>query len=238
MKNLKNVFWGVLLLLGAVAVLASGMGYLDGFNVWHIIFTVIFAAGAIEGVLNRSIGTILFSVAAIIIVNDEYLGLESITPWPVICAAILGTIGLNMIFPEIKRKNKHVGVFVSKPKEMSEESIITDVNGDVVNYETSFGEAVKYINSDKLAVANLECTFGCLNAYFNEATLANGRADVNIECNFGAVELYVPSTWTIENDAHAVFGAVEEKGRCNPDGQNVLRLSGGAHFGAVEIHYI
>lgn len=238
MKNLKNIFWGVLLLLGAAAVLASGMGYLEGFNVWHIILTVILAAGVIEGVLNRSIGTILFSLAGIVIVNDELLGLEEITPWPVLCAAILGTIGLNMIFPESKRKNKHVGVFVNKPKEMSEENVVISENGDEVNYETAFGEAVKYINSDKLAVANLECNFGGLSVYFNEATLANGVAEVHAECNFGSIELYVPSTWRIENDAHAVFGAVEEKGRCNPDNQNILHLSGGAHFGAIEIHYV
>lgn len=242
MKNLKNIFWGVLLLLGAVAVLASSMGYLEGFNVGHIILTVILAAGVIEGVLNRSIGTILFSIAGIVIVNDELLGLEEITPWPVLCAAILGTIGLNMIFPESKRKGKHGhrhgGVYINKPTEMNEESVVINENGDEVNYETAFGEAVKYINSTNLAVANLECNFGCLSAYFNEATLANGVAAVNVECNFGTVELYVPSTWTVENDGHAVFGTVEEKGRCNPDGQNILRLSGGAHFGCIEIHYI
>jgi predicted membrane protein len=238
MKNLKNIFWGVLLLLGAVAVLASSMGYLEGFNVGHIILTVILAAGVIEGVLNRSIGTILFSVAGIVIVNDELLGLEEITPWPVLCAAILGTIGLNMIFPESKRKHKHVGVFVNKPTEMNEESVILGENGEEVNYETAFGESVKYINSDNLAMANLECNFGSLNVYFNEATLANGVAEVNVECSFGAIELYVPSTWRVDNDAHAVFGAVDETGRCNPDGNHVLKLHGGVKFGAVEIHYV
>lgn len=233
MKNAKNVFWGVLLLAGAVAVLASSMGYFDGVNIWHLILTLLLAAGVLEGVVHRDFGTILFCTAGIIIVNDTVLGLEDITPWPVLCAALLGTIGLNMIFP---KKHKHIGVFVDK--EMSEESVITDENGDVVNYEAAFGETVKYINSDRLAIANLECNFGSMSVYFNEATLANGKAEVRAECNFGCIELYVPSAWKVEQNASRVFGSIDESGRCNPDGQHTLRLTGECHFGAIQIHYI
>ena len=42
----------------------------------------------------------LFSLAFLIIVNDELLGLEAITPWPVLGAALLGSLGLNLLFPK------------------------------------------------------------------------------------------------------------------------------------------
>ena len=45
----------------------------------------------------------LFSLAFAAILFDEALGIEAITPWPVLGAALLGTIGLNMIFNKNKR---------------------------------------------------------------------------------------------------------------------------------------
>ena len=80
-RKTRNIFWGILFLLGALALLLGKLGFL------------------INGILRRSFGGILFSLAMLIIINDELLHMEAITPWPVLGAALLGTIGLHFLFP-------------------------------------------------------------------------------------------------------------------------------------------
>lgn len=150
MKEKGNIFGGMVLLMGAVALIANRLGFLEGVGFWTILLnicllsiliqgifrrkvgTTLFSAAIllfvndellhmetilegigfwtilfniclltilIKGIFQRQIGTILFSAAFLIIINDKLLHLESITPWPVLGAALLGTIGLKSLFP-------------------------------------------------------------------------------------------------------------------------------------------
>ena len=47
---------------------------------------------------------ILFSIAFICIIYDDWLGITALTPWTVLGAALLGSIGLSLIF---KKKSGH-----------------------------------------------------------------------------------------------------------------------------------
>ena len=106
MRDRKNVFWGILFLLGACAVIAGQLGFLEGIGFWSILFSLVLAAVLIRGIIRRSWGMILFSIAFLCIINDRLLGIEKLTPWPVLGAALLGTIGLNLLFP--RRNWKHM----------------------------------------------------------------------------------------------------------------------------------
>ena len=98
-RKTRNIFWGILFLLGALALLLGKLGYLNGMGFWSVFISVILAGCLINGILRRSFGGILFSLAMLIIINDELLHMEAITPWPVLGAALLGTIGLHFLFP-------------------------------------------------------------------------------------------------------------------------------------------
>ena len=98
-RKTRNIFWGILFLLGALALLLGKLGYLNGMGFWSVFISVILAGFLINGILRRSFGGILFSLAMLIIINDELLHMEAIAPWPVLGAALLGTIGLHFLFP-------------------------------------------------------------------------------------------------------------------------------------------
>ena len=107
MKSSK-VFWGIFFILAAVYVVISKFGILPDIGVFSIIMTVFFLWLFVEGIRNVNFWEILFAVAFICIIYDEPLGITALTPWTVLGAALLGSIGLSLIFGGKKRKWKTV----------------------------------------------------------------------------------------------------------------------------------
>lgn len=238
MKRGKNIFWGLLFILGAIFIIVNKLGYFQDINVLTVVFTIILAGVLIDSILRRSFGGILFSLAFLCILYDKTLGIETLTPWPVLVAALCGTIGLNMIFKEKKRswnsEKMHRGWDKEKYKE-----VIDEESDEWVRCEVSFSSTTKYINSTSFRKADLECSFGNMNVYFDNAILGGGSALVNVEVSFGDMKLYIPKTWKVVMNLDNSFGGCKEYGSCAANSEeNVLMLSGEVSFGALEIYYI
>lgn len=237
-RQIKRVFWGVLFLLGALALLLEKLGYLNGLGFWSVFVSVILAGFLINGILIRSFGEMLFSLAMLVIVNDELLHLEAVTPWPVLGAALLGTIGLNIIFPGRKRWKNHPDT-----RCLPESVRYEDMNGEVIDgenirYSVSFGEAIKYVSGQDISLIHLDNSFGHLAVYFNDAVLKDNRAKAVVDCSFGDMELYVPDSWNLVLNVRSSFGGVEETGCGDPDGADTLLIEGDVSFAVLKIHYI
>ena len=237
-RGAKSIFWGVLLLLGAAAIVVSKLGYLEDVGIWSILFSVFLLGFLVDGFLKRSFGEILFSVAFLIIVNDKLLELEDITPWPVLGAALLGTIGLNLLFPRFRKKNRHVTVQIGGADYDGRTLVSEEIwEGDCVSYENAFGEAVKYL-SGEIAYVKAENSFGSLQIYFTDAQLKGGSATIHVENSFGSTVLYVPASWKIVLNTENAFGGSKEQGHCNPEGNTVLYVKGEVSFGSLKIRYV
>ena len=249
MRNHKNIFWGILFLLAACAVIAGRLGYLQGIGFWSILISVGLIAILIRGIVKRSWGTILFSLAFLCIVNDRFLGIEALTPWPVLGAALLETIGLNLLFPRrnhpfrlhhINGTNAYGWIEgdAASPIEGNYQEQAGEDGSENVRCEVSFNSTVKYLHCTALRHANLENSFGSLAVYFTDAALWQHQATANVEVSFASTELYIPSDWRVICNVSSTFGHVEENGHSSADGENVLTITGNVSFGALEIHYI
>ena len=133
MKSSK-VFWGIFFILAAVYVVISKFGILPDIGVFSIILTVFFLWLFVEGIRNVNFWEILFSIAFICIIYDEPLGITALTPWTVLGAAFLGSIGLSLIFGGKKRKWKTVTGNVGT-------SSSEQYTGEEIRCENSFGSA-------------------------------------------------------------------------------------------------
>lgn len=236
MKRKKEIVLGLLLVIGAVFILMNKTGFLQDIGLFTIIFTVILVGILIDNLVEKSIGGVLFSLAFLAILYDGPLGIEHLTPWPVLAAALLGTIGLDMIF-----KKKHVPVKYDETMKHWEhsEQVIDGTDEEVVECSVSFGSAVKYINSTRLKRAFLKSSFGNLSVYFDNAQLENGEAEVQVDVSLGNIELYIPAEWKVILDVNTSFGGVDEKGKHRTAiGDNVLSIKGNVSFGGMEIYYI
>ena len=215
----NNVFWGIVLLLGAAAMLLGKFGLWGGISFWKVLIDICLVAGMLRGVTKGSFGMISFSLAFFVIVNDKLLGVEAITPWPVLGAALLGTIGLNLLFPTFGRHRLgHWGQGNNSRRRGIEEY---KENNGCVYYENTFGDATKYV-SGVVGRINVENTFGSTQIYLTEALPDNHTINVDVETTFGSIVIYVPSVWKVVMDVETAFGNAGEKGNCNPFGEDVV----------------
>lgn len=231
-----KIFWGVLFLLGAAAFIVSRLGLFEGISFWSILLSIGLLAILINSLAKRSFEGILFSLAFLVIVNDELLHLEAITPWPVLGAALLGTIGLNLLFPGFRKRKSY------KLIAGGEHGMGDTVSDGRAYYENAFGSTVKYIVGE-ISQVHLDNAFGAMEVYFSDAILKEHRANVNIDSAFGKVTLYVPNGWNVVNNnmeqafcgVHSNCQSIQEDGAQEV---NTLYVSGELAFGAMEIRTI
>lgn len=234
MKKSKNIFWGIIFILGAVILIVGRMGFGEGIGFWKILATLVIAGILVDGIRDRSYGRVLFPIAFLIIVYDDFLGLEAITPGPVLGAALLATIGLEFLFPQ-KKRGHNMNIIKDGKQNLFGENVLTD---EEIQFSNTFGESVKYLSGKEISLVELENCFGSLSVFFDKAMLKGGEANVYVNNTFGSTVLYIPAEWKTIMSVDTAFGDVDEKGHSNPTGDIILRVHGKVSFGELKIHYL
>lgn len=231
----ERTFFGVLLVLGSIALLFNKLGYFGDVNMINIIITVILMWIIIKSIFYKSFSGILFPIAFICIIFDDRLGLTAITPWTVLIAAGLGSAGLSMIF---NKKPKWYDYKKNYNWSEGEYETIDFEDENHIRLDTSFGGSIKYINTNSFERADLSCSFGTMKIYFDNSKLKDRRGTIKLEASFAGVELYIPKTWSIEDRTSQAFGGLSEKNRNYGNGEEVITLFGDISFATVEIIYV
>lgn len=264
-KRAGNIFWGVLIIAATILWMLSELGYLCNIKTSHIVFSILWGAWLIKGITQRKTFVIFMSTAFLAIVWDKELGIEAITPWPVIVAAILLTIGFSFIFKGSKRKewehkysynfNKHDNNYQKKFSESNGnlENDNNTTNGTNTKYGTShphenhadgehvyhmnrFSGAEKYIDSQNLKSVEIINKAGGMEVYLDNAKAAGDKVYMRIECIAGGMEIYIPRNWKVENNIDCFVGGVEEPLGVDMAVNDVtLIISGTVRAGGVEI---
>lgn len=230
----RKIFWGIFFILAAVIVVISKLGVIPDIGVFTILATAFMVWMFVEGVRHVDFYEILFSIAFLCIIYDEPLGIEALTPWTVLAVALLGSIGLSMLFRGRKKNEYSVDVnWEVKNGKTSEQC-----SGEHVHCENNFGSAIRYINSDNFQNAHLENNFGSMTIYFDNAMIQGASACVEIENNFGETILYIPKEWKVENYLEHTFGTINEYGKPLGSSNATLYIRGETNFGHIDVHYV
>ena len=232
----ENIFWGIFFILGGIFLIVSKLDLLGDFSFFTIFLTILFVAWLARSIRHMEFGGILFSLAFLCILYDDFLGIESLTPWPVLGAAAFGSIGLSIIFRDHHMRNGSCYVEHPGHNNMKADNY-EEVTDNQFVFSTSFSSSVKYVKSENFTNARINCSFGEMKVYFDDAMIQNGEAVIDLDVKFGGAELYIPKTWTVINHANATFGAIEEKNRNASEGTPKVKLIGDVTFGGVTIIY-
>lgn len=236
-----NVFWGVLLLLAAVYILAHSLGFTPDISLMRIVIGIICAMCFAKSAIRLEFGGMLFSLAILLIMFEHVLGIEALTPWPVLWAALFGSIGLNMIFGSRARayRNRKAHRRVDKSSDNTSNSCASDVEGDNVVLTGIFNGTKKNINSNAFKKAVIDCKFCGMEVNMDNAVIQSGSAVIDLNVCFAGVEIYIPSNWHVVNNTDCSFGSVEEH-HVNGTAENgpTLVIEGNVRFAGVEIYRI
>jgi predicted membrane protein len=230
----ERYFWGALFILASIFIVINRLGYFPSVNAFSLILTVFLGAVIVKSIPQLNFTGILFPIAFIFIIYDKALGITELTPWTVLLAALLGSIGLSMIFHKHMKLTHH---HHHHNQDYKFEKIDIEDQSNVV-FKSAFGASIKYINTDHFERGDLECSFGAMKIYFDHATMRNENALVKLEVSFSGVELYVPKTWKVDDKTNVFLGGVDEKNRSNEKATNTLTLVGNVSFSGVEIIYV
>jgi len=217
---ISRIFCGLVFIAAATLVILNIFGVIAlTINVGILVALTALAIVAIYSAFHLFWAGLFFLAAAIITImnaNDLVFSLDGAAIGNIFIAAALLTVAFHIIF----RKSALSLKFGKQ-------------GGDA-----NFGSAVRYFENE-LDTADLECNFGAIKAYFENAKPKNGKATVNVDCNFGGVELYVPKTWVVIDKVSAAFGGTEEKNRpVTTKDSPTLTLTGECNFGGLTIIYV
>ncbi|MCM1244811.1 MAG: hypothetical protein NC293_04105 [Roseburia sp.] len=230
-----NVFWGVLFLLAAVYIIINNFGFAPDINVMKVIVAVLCAVVFFKSLFRVEFGGMLFSLAILAILFDDELGITAITPWPVLVAALLGSIGLNMIFgnhtgTKRRRGDKNSGTHYTVHGD--------SVSGDEIVINGMFNGYKKNISSDHFKKADVSCKFCGIEISFDDVMIQDGSAVVNLELYFSGVELYIPYSWKIVNNTDCMFGGFDEHRASNGEEGPEIIFEGNVRFSGVDVYRI
>ena len=191
-RNSGKILWGLLFLLGAVYMIASKIWSLPGISVFNVILGVFCVWVLIEGIRHVNFWEILFPIAFICILFSPQLGLSAFTRWPVLGAALLGSMGLSMIF---KPKKHHEWTDASTHgNSFGATSVYFDnaiIQGEsaTVHIDNSFGEVSLYVPRAWKVDVNVDKAFGGINMRGRMEGTSTHRLIVTGETNFGALTI-------------------------------------------------
>ncbi|MFT3950930.1 MAG: LiaF-related protein [Oscillospiraceae bacterium] len=231
----KNVFWGLFFILSATLIILNQFDVLIGVSIFKLIISLFLLPVIFKSIKHLFFAGVLFPLAFIGIIFAEPLGIENLTPWPILGVALFLSIGLSFMFP-----NKHKSEFENCFHGHHEQNWQSESSDDSeVNVYLKFGGCSKYINSKNLKKVHIDCKFGGTKIFFDNSDIDGNEAVIDVVAQFAGVELYVPKNWIVKSEADCMLGGIEEKGIRNSGSvEKALILKGKIRFAGISIIYI
>lgn len=239
----SNIFWGIFFVFCAVFIIVNKLGFMEEINVVTMILTVLLAIVFVKSSCKVNFFGMLFSLAVLAILYDKQLNIEELTPWTVLGAALLGSIGLQLLFSRAKRNRK-----IKQHKRYMNEQGYSGNTDNIINekriyIESSFGSSIKYVDSDCFEYGEVVCSFSGVKIYFDNTVMAKGSATLHLDAAFSGVEIYIPRNWQVADLTKASFvgkdiieGSETESGE--GDRKSILNITGEVRFCSLTVKYL
>jgi hypothetical protein len=255
-----RVFWGVIFILAAAAIALNAMGIITiaGLSPGDFFWTIALVIILVLSIPHMFWFGIFFPLMGLLMIYAEPIGLDisGISRWVFFSVFLLLSIGFTILFRKRRRdrwKDKwaypyndggqayeYRSQYEDAQASASAAAYTESVDSDVVRVSTSFGNVIKYINSENLERVDAECSFGAMKLYFDNAKPREGGAIIILEVGFGSVELFIPKEWVVNNELKRGFAGVYEKNAEHRSVEKTARvtITGDVGFSAVSIIYI
>ena len=243
--------WGVFWLLIAALILSNYFGGFVELGIWSIIVTALALSIIVQNIATLSLAMIPIPLAALYYIFQSPLGFPFIGFWTLALVTVLTTCGFHILLPRRYWNSKRFEVSWHDDKRRRRRNTgdggdCTDAKieeGDDCNnpyIRMQFGHISRYLHSDCLESAELYCSCGAMEVYFDHVKLSPDGAEVFVSCSIGSVEIYVPGSWRVIDNLSTSLGNSEVDGRLETADENspTMTLTGKVSLGNVEVHRI
>ncbi len=246
----EKIAWAALFIIAAIVLIAGKLGYLGALGnigvFWHIcaIFLVVIA---IKSLVSRSFTGFFFALAFIGIIYSDPLGIEKIVPWTILGAALLLSIGFSMLFSKrrlhkreyAKTMYEHVSTNMGDRAHDDDFAAKVDhADQSEVYCDCRFSSQIKYVDSKDFRKASVDCSFGGVKVYLDQAQIQGDSAQIEVNISFGGLELYIPKSWRVESKVIVFVGGIDEKSGVLEPEEKRLILTGNVNFAGIKIYYV
>ena len=246
----SKFIWGTFLLLAAVFILLNQLNGFADIGVGSIIVAVLSLVFLVQCIAELHFAALPVPLAVLYIVFQTPFELPYLRPWTLILASVLTSIGLTILLPRKNwcSRNSGCGHHQYRHGNQSGDSaqmrsrIRTEYgeNDNNPSVSVNFGAVSRHLCADSLETAQLYCSFGALEVFFDQVKPCPNGAVVSLDCSFGAIKLFVPKHWRIIDRLHCTLGGVDTDRIFSAPEENAptLTLSGSVSLGGIEIRYI
>lgn len=230
-KNKNHIFTGLFFVALAALILLSTMGYLGDITAISAILGLFFLCTFIHGVVRLKYWEFLFSLAFLGIIFDRPLGIENLTPFPILLIALFLSIGLSIIFHRKRTPSPH---YNNQPQG-------TNFNGGYPRGDGNkvlFGSKIIYYNEPMLDYTEVGSNFASLRVFFDKTTAVAENATICSQCNFAELHIFLPTSWNVINNINPTFGSVVIDRHNTPSDSPAVVLTGECNLGSIKVHFI
>lgn len=241
-KIFSRVLWAIFFFACAGVLVASQMGLIPiqiGF--WTIAGSIILAICLVYNLANLNITGIVFSIAFLLILYARPLGIQRLSPWTILLAAVLVGIGLNLLLGY--KRHSYISVvrnFGDSTKSKVIDGTFSRNAGDTdshIEINQSMSDVSRYIHSKNLETIDLTSKLSDISLYLDDAQAAGDIVHLNANVMLADVTIYLPLSWQVENNLSPFLSELDIKGTSNGGGPTLV-VGGQASISEIEIKYV
>lgn len=225
MNNIKNILWGIVLVIIGVIIGLNTMGITNidiFFDGWWTLFIIVPCFISLFTNKDKT-GNIIGLLIGIILL----LGMQNIIDfnliWKFLLPSIIVIIGLSLIF-----KNTFNSKINNKIKKLNNKN-----TKDNEYWATFSGQRID-IPNEEFKGATLNSVFGSITCDLREAKIKEDVV-INTSSVFGGIDIIVPDDVNIKIKSNSIFGGVNNKKKNNEDNKYTIYVNASCLFGGVDI---
>ncbi len=225
MNNIKNILWGIVLVIIGVIIGLNTMGITNidiFFDGWWTLFIIVPCFISLFTNKDKT-GNIIGLLVGVILL----LGMRNIIDfnliWKFLLPSIIVIIGLSLIF-----KNTFNNKINNEIKKLNNKN-----TKDNEYCATFSGQRIDFPN-EEFKGATLNSVFGSITCDLREAKIKEDVV-INASSVFGGIDIIVPDDVNIKIKSNSIFGGVNNKKKNNEDNKYTIYVNASCLFGGVDI---
>lgn len=225
MNNIKNILWGIILVIIGVIIGLNTMGITNidiFFDGWWTLFIIVPCFIGLFTNKDKT-GNIIGLLVGVILL----LGMQNIIDfnliWKFLLPSIIVIIGLSLIF-----KNTFNSKINNEIKKLNNKN-----TKDNEYWATFSGQRID-IPNEEFKGATLNSVFGSIICDLREAKIKEDVV-INASSVFGGIDIIVPDDVNIKIKSNSIFGGVNNKKKNNEDKKYTIYVNASCLFGGVDI---